>query len=109
MIAGLLAPPGNISVVSKSYSSIHLQWIPPFSLLVTTGIINDNNVTHFVVSIMNKLNGRVFYETTNQHEYVYQRRDYVHCSGVLVKVAAVNPVGRGAFSEGIEAGFDGRK
>ena len=64
-------------------------------------------MTHFLVSIMNKLNGRVLYETTNQHKHVYQRRDYVRCSGVVVKIAAINPVGRSAFSEGIEAGFDG--
>ena len=108
MLAGVLDPPGNISVVSKSYSSIHLQWMPPFSLQVNTtnGV---NNETHYVVSIMNKFDGKVFFETVNQREYVYHRRDFVHCSGVVFKIAAVNPVGRGTFSEGFEAAFDGRK
>ena len=109
IITGLLDPPKNISVVSKSYSSIHLQWTPPFSLQITTGVTNNNNLTHYVVSIVNKFNGKMFSETTDQHEYIYRRRDYVHCSGVVVKIAAVNPVGRGTFSEGIETGFDGRK
>ena len=108
IIIGLLDPPGNISIVSKSYSSIHLEWSVPFSLQITTGGIS-NNVTHFVVSVANKFNGKVFYETANQHEYIYHRRDFVHCSGIVFKIAAVNPVGRGAFSEGIEIGFDGCK
>ena len=105
-----MAPPGIISIVSKSYSSIHFEWSAPFSLQVTAGGIDrSTDETHFVVSIMNKFNGNMLYDTTNQYEYVYQRRDFVHCSGVVFKIAAVNPVGRGAFSEGIEAGFDGRK
>ena len=108
IFAGQLDPPGNISIVSKSYSSIHLEWSVPFSLQITTGGISTN-VTHFVVSVVNKFNGKVFYETTDQHEYIYQHHDFVHCSGVVFKIAAVNPVGRGVFSEGIEAGFDGRK
>ena len=108
MLAGVLDPPGNISVVSKSYSSIHLQWTPPFSLQVNTtnGV---NNETHFVVSVTNKFDGKVFYDTANRHEYAYHRRDFVHCSGVVFKIAAVNPVGRGAFSKGFEATFEGRK
>ena len=108
MFAGVLDPPGNISIVSKSYSSIHFEWSAPFSLQVTAGGI-CNNVTNFVVSIMNKFDGKMFYETTNQHEYIYQRRDFVHCSGVVFKIAAVNPVGRSAFSKGFETGFAGRK
>lgn len=43
------------------------------------------------------------------NNYVYHRRDYVHCSGIVFKIAAVNQVGRGTFSEGINTGFDGRK
>ena len=112
MLAGVLDPPGNISVVSKSYSTIHLQWTPPFSLQVNTtnGINNyNNNETHFVVSVMNKFDGKVFFDTANQCKYVYHRRDFVHCSGIVFKIAAVNPVGRGAFSEGFEATFEGRK
>lgn len=66
MIAGLLDPPGNISIVSKSYLAIHLEWTPPFSLQVTGAI--TNNVTHFVVSILNKFNKKVVYETTDQCE-----------------------------------------
>ena len=62
-----------------------------------------------MVSIMNKFDGKVFYEIVNQHEYVYHRRDFVHCSGVVFKTASVNPVGRGVFSEGFKAAFDGRK
>ena len=63
---------------------------------------------HFVVSIINKLTGNELHETIAQPEYVYQRRDYVHCSTITFKIAAVNRVGRGEFSEGIEAGFAGR-
>lgn len=107
MIAGLLDPPGNISVVSISYSSIHLQWTAPFSLLITSGI--NTNVTYFVVRVLNKFSREVVYEMTNQSEYVYHRRDYVHCSGVVFNIAAVNQVGRGGFSKGIDTGFDGRK
>ena len=106
LIEGLLDPPGNICILSKSYSAIHLQWNPPFSLLNTSDL---NDTTHFVVSIFNKLTSNVLYETTVQPNYVYQRCDYVHCSGFIFKIAAVNQVGRGAFSEGIEAGFTGRK
>jgi hypothetical protein len=109
MLAGLLDPPGNISVISKSYSSIRLQWTPPFSLQVTTTSGINNNETRYVVSIMNKFDGIVFHATTNDREYVYQRRDFVHCSGIVFKIAAINPVGRGTFSEGFEAAFDGRK
>ena len=108
MLAGVLDPPGNISVVSKSYSSIHLQWTPPVSLQVNT-TNGDNNETHFVISIMNKFDGKMFFEIANRHEYVYHRRDFIHCSGVVFKIASVNLVGRGAFSEGFEAAFDGRK
>ena len=105
MFAGLLDPPGNISIPSKSYTSIHLHWTPPFSLLVTS---NLNDTMHFVVSIINKLTGNELHKITAQPEYVYQRHDYVHCSAITFKIAAVNPVGRGEFSEGIEAGFAGR-
>ena len=100
--------PGNISIISKSYLSIHLQWTPPFSLQVSDGI-NQNDTMHFVVKIMNNLNGETLYKTTAQAEYLYHRYDYVHCHGMVFKIAAVNLVGRGAYSEGIEAGFDGRK
>ena len=106
-VIGLLDPPKNISIVSKSYSSIQLQWTPPFSLLIT-GDFNDT--MHFLVSITNKLTGNMLYENlmTAQLGYVFHRRDYVHCSRIIFKIAAVNKVGRGAFSEGIEAGFAGR-
>ena len=58
---------------------------------------------------MNKFNGEILYETITQPDYIYQRHDYIHCNEIVFEIAAVNPVGRGAFSEGIEAGFDGRK
>ena len=63
---------------------------------------------HFVVCIINKLTGSELHETIAQPEYVYRRRDYVHCSAIIFKIAAVNQVGRGEFSEEIEAGFAGR-
>ena len=62
---------------------------------------------HFMVCIINKLTGSQLHETTAQTEYVYRRRDFVHCSAITFKIAAVNRVGRGEFSEGIEAGFAG--
>lgn len=106
IILGLLDPPVNISIVSHSYSSIHLEWTPPFSLQITG---NLNNTMYFMVSIIHKLTGKELYEMTVQPEYVYYRHDYEHCSGVVFKIAAVNLVGRGDFSEGFEAGFAGRK
>ena len=63
---------------------------------------------HFVVSIINKLTGNELHETIAQPEYIYQRRDYVHCSAIIFKIAAVNQVGRSEFSDGIEAEFAGR-
>ena len=63
---------------------------------------------HFVVSTINKLTGKVLYEMTAHPEYVYHRRDYEHCSGVIFKIATVNQVGRGEFSEEFKSGFAGR-
>lgn len=94
--------PENLTIISSTYSSIHLKWIPPFTLEITD---EDSTMTVYEVIV----NGEVISETVMEPEYIYHRHDYVHCGRIVFQVAAINEVGRGNVSEGIEAGFLGRK
>lgn len=104
-IIGILDPPTNISVMSSEYSIIHFKWIPPFTLKVN----NSSRLIKYEVVITDSANDEDLIEVVMQPEYMYHRRDYEHCAKVRFQVAAINEVGKSNRSEGIEAGFFGRK
>ena len=82
------------------------MWTPPFTLQV-----NENNTgIVYEVTIMTPANGNDTLSTmAMEPEYVYHRRDFVHCGKITLNVAAVNEVGKGNKSEAVEAAFLGRK
>ena len=103
---GLLAPPVNLRVISVTHSLIHFVWSPPFTLQIS----EDNSETEYEVTITTTANGNdTLSDIVMEPEYIYHRRDYVHCGKIAFQVAAINRVGKGNKSNGIEAGFFGRK
>lgn len=100
--AGLLEPPADINIASATYSTIHFQWIPPFTLL------NDSRIV-YEVSITSAPSNSITTDTATEPAYIHRRQDYRHCGKVILQVAAMNEVGKSNQSKRIEAGFYGRK
>jgi hypothetical protein len=105
-LLGLLDPPVNVSIISFTYSLIHFVWNPPFTLQISE---NTSRIL-YEVTIMTPANGNdTLSIMVPEPEYIYHRRDFVHCGKITLNVAAINEVGQGNKSIGIEASFLGRK
>ena len=99
-------PPVNLRVISITHSLIHFVWSPPFTLRIS----EDNSETEYEVTITTTANGNdTLSDIVMEPEYIYHRRDYMHCGKIAFQVAAINRVGKGNKSNVIEAGFFGCK
>ena len=90
---GLLAAPGNLSLLSTNEDSIELIWEAPFTLDITG---EDHSITQYLVIIRNRVTGEVFRGNTTNQQYTFIRpTESGSCDMYSISVVAVNAVGEG--------------
>jgi len=105
-LAGLLAPPPKLKVVSVTSTTIHLTWVQPFSLDIT-GIEPD--ISNYVVYIRNTNTGNITTTSLSETEYTFMRQDFGYCDTFEFSVLAMNDAGEGSRTDPVAASFLGRK
>ena len=105
-LAGLLAAPQNLKVVSLTSTTIHLTWVPPFSLDITS---KNCDISNYVVYIRNTNTGNITSASRSGTEYTFMRQDFGYCDTFEFSVLAMNDAGEGNRTDPVTASFLGRK
>ena len=82
------------------------MWNPPFTLQISE---NNPRIVYEVIITTPAMSNDTLSTMVLEPEYVYHRRDFLHCGKITLNVAAINEVGQGNKSIDIEASFLGRK